>query len=506
MMHITRRRLSLLFVDGAIILFTGFLAVALRDNFEFSAEKLAAGWVYHVAVVAATICIIPLVGLDRSIWRFSSLSDYLMLSVTCFFIIAAASLVTLIASRFDDVARTIPIIHYVVATFVLIAIRVAFRRKHDRRRRRSSLSSPDDLLEGDPKQYVHVLVVGLNRLAETYIEAVEEFASERIRVVGLVSVKDRHVGRLVATCPVLGAVEDVETIIRDLEPHGTKIERIVVAEDFNQLSDDARWSLLRLESNGECDLQIFAEQLDLVDRDTSKSILKEPHSSDRRFSAPPPLRFSFPASLIHAMSRRPYWSAKRAIDATAALLLLLVLSPVIIVTAVVVGFFIGFPVAFWQQRPGLGGAPFRLYKFRTMHPAHDANGRRLTDDERLSHVGIVLRRFRLDELPQLFNILIGDMSFVGPRPLLPRDQSSEDRARLLVRPGLTGWAQVVGGREISAEDKAALDVWYVKNATLWLDLKIAIRTIAMLVAGETIHRSQVAHALQELRRDGILSG
>jgi lipopolysaccharide/colanic/teichoic acid biosynthesis glycosyltransferase len=130
----------------------------------------------------------------------------------------------------------------------------------------------------------------------------------------------------------------------------------------------------------------------------------------------------------------------------------------------------------------------------------------LLDHERLSPVGELLRRTRLDELPQLFNILRGDMSFIGPRPLLPRDQDVSHRARLLVRPGLTGWAQVVGGRAISANDKAALDVWYVKHASLWLDFKVVLKTIPIVLFGETISRHQIESAWSDLRTTAALSG
>ena len=115
-----------------------------------------------------------------------------------------------------------------------------------------------------------------------------------------------------------------------------------------------------------------------------------------------------------------------------------------------------------------------------------------------------MRRTRLDELPQLFNILRGDMSFVGPRPLLPRDQSDTDRARLLVRPGLTGWAQVVGGRGISADDKAALDVWYVQNASLLLDVSILLRTVPIVLFGERISPVLIERAWHDLANTGVL--
>src|SRR5262249_44688585 len=163
---------------------------------------------------------------------------------------------------------------------------------------------------------------------------------------------------------------------------------------------------------------------------------------------------------------RPYWRIKRMMDFAGAACLLVVGLPLAVLVAMLVAIDVGLPATFWQERPGFGGSPFKLYKFRTMSAAHDTEGRRVPDQERLSMIGRFLRRARLDELPQLYNILVGEMSFVGPRPLLPVDQHPAHAARLLVRPGLTGWAQVIGGREISAEDKTALDVWYVHNASL----------------------------------------
>ena len=133
-----------------------------------------------------------------------------------------------------------------------------------------------------------------------------------------------------------------------------------------------------------------------------------------------------------------------------------------------------------------------------MAAAHDEHGERLADEERLTAIGSFLRRTRLDELPQLFNIFVGEMSFVGPRPLLPVDQPEGDFTRLLVRPGLTGWAQVHGGREISVAEKAALDGWYIKHASLGLDVRILLQTAIMLVRGEVRNEGAIEKARLDL--------
>jgi hypothetical protein len=142
------------------------------------------------------------------------------------------------------------------------------------------------------------------------------------------------------------------------------------------------------------------------------------------------------------------------------------------------------PVFFWQQRLGVNGSRFLLYKFRTLRTPFGEDGRKLSDDERLSPIGRLMRRSRLDELPQLLNILVGDMSLVGPRPLLPRDQPENIEIRLMVRPGITGWAQVNGGVLLSPDEKERLDEWYIRNASLWLDLRIAVMTALMFVRGD----------------------
>ena len=189
---------------------------------------------------------------------------------------------------------------------------------------------------------------------------------------------------------------------------------------------------------------------------------------------------------------------KRVFDLTLAAALMVLMMPVIVLIGLVVAFDVGLPTVFWQQRPGARGRPFKLYKFRTMRSAHDEQGLRIPDDERLSAIGRFLRRTRLDELPQLYNILIGEMSFVGPRPLLPVDQSADFAARLMAQPGLTGWAQVKGGREISASDKAALDVWYLRNASLWLDIVILARTVPTIVFGERTETEAIRQAWDDL--------
>lgn len=189
---------------------------------------------------------------------------------------------------------------------------------------------------------------------------------------------------------------------------------------------------------------------------------------------------------------------KRLIDILSALLGLIALSPVLIITAILVRIKLGAPVLFRQKRPGLHTQPFYVYKFRTMTDQRDADGRLLPDEVRLAPFGKLLRRLSLDELPQLLNVVKGDLSMVGPRPLLMQYlplYSPEQSRRHDVRPGITGWAQVNGRNAISWEEKFKLDVWYVDHQSFWLDLKILWMTFNKVFKREGI--SQDGQATME---------
>jgi sugar transferase EpsL len=176
---------------------------------------------------------------------------------------------------------------------------------------------------------------------------------------------------------------------------------------------------------------------------------------------------------------------RRLVDLTGATILAIVLSPVLAALAAAVRLTMGRPVFFRQRRPGYRGRPFEVYKFRTMGDAVSDDGRELSDEDRLTRVGIFMRQLSLDELPQLWNILRGDMSFIGPRPLLMeflKWYSPEQMRRHDVKPGVTGWAQVQGRHDIPFSKRLELDVWYVDNRSLRLDMKILGLTLLKVLS------------------------
>ena len=341
---------------------------------------------------------------------------------------------------------------------VLVAARVIHRLRHAARQRRRTSEALGRLAE--KAQQLNVLVVGVGRLTEAYIQALAELGMGRVKVAGIVGSAHRHVGRLVANHPVLGRAEDVEGVLNRLEVHGVTIDRIVIAMPFERLPRAIVKPLMLVEQARRIPLQFLTEALDLDAGSREVSPPSPPQASYHRDGLRGPARSiaplvleseervgrmrsaRYPGSVLsdpahrRAACRCNHWLSR----------------------------------CFLAAEAGTPGRPFHLYKFRTMGASHTPDGRRLPDTHRMSKAGKFMRRTRLDELPQLINILRGDMSFVGPRPLLPQDQPKASAARLLVRPGLTGWAQVVGGRDISPEDKAALDFWYVRKAGLLLDL------------------------------------
>jgi lipopolysaccharide/colanic/teichoic acid biosynthesis glycosyltransferase len=192
---------------------------------------------------------------------------------------------------------------------------------------------------------------------------------------------------------------------------------------------------------------------------------------------------------------------KRAFDIVFSAGWLIGFAPLLLLVAILVRLKLGSPVLFVQERPGLRGRPFRMVKFRTMTDARGPDGELLPDAQRLTSFGRFLRSTTLDEFPEMWNVLVGDMSVVGPRPLLMRYLARYDAfqaRRMEVKPGVTGWAQVNGRNSLSWEEKFALDVWYVDHRTFWLDLKIVVLTFFKVFARTGIN-APAAATMEEFR-------
>ena len=487
-------RLRLLLADLGLIAVASVAAIALRDNLVVSQARIELLAPYLGCTLAISAVVMGLFGTYRSIWRFSSMSDYLVLVCCTLVIVIGAVTLGFGVNRLQNLPRSLPFLQGLTILTSLVGARVLLRLRHAARSRPVQLMVEHPAMTGES-----VLIVGLSRLTELYFQAAQEMAPRSLRIAGILGRSERHAGRFMSGIAVLGTPEQIHGILREQEVHGTQVDRILVMTAFDELSLQAQTALLDIERTTTIRLDLIAERLGLqapTSRTGSSSPAAGKNASD--------MAFSVAALGVDELARKNYWRVKRLWDVGLAGTLLVVMSPIVAAVAVLVACDVGLPLTFWQMRPGLAGRPFKLYKLRTMANAHDARGDRIADSDRLSAFGNVLRQFRLDELPQLVNILTGEMSFVGPRPLLPADQHADYAARLLVRPGLTGWAQVIGGRQISALDKAALDIWYVHRASFGLDMQILLRTVAVLAFGERTNPRAISNTWDDLRNAGIV--
>ena len=315
-----------------------------------------------------------------------------------------------------------------------------------------------------------------------YIRMVDSFTDGRQRVVGILDTSPRRQGKTLGGHSVIGSPVDLGSIVDEYKVHGVSISRVMLAGARGQFLP-LLWAKLQAECEArEIQFGSIADQLNL-------SMTDDPLIDINA------LQIAGPANV--EVDTRPIWRVKRLFDLLFALTAGLVLLPVGIVVAILVLIDSGFPAVFWQERLGRGGAPIYVYKFRTLKSPFDENGNLLGDEARISWLGRFLRATRLDEIPQIFNLLTGEMSVIGPRPLLPHDQPSGISMRLSVRPGITGWAQIHGGKLVGVEEKNALDEWYIRHASLGLDLTILFRTVLIAFKGDKLDDAAVRKAMDE---------
>lgn len=454
--------------DVACVGLSAVAAVVLRDNFIIYEDHFKAVFGYAAIAVAVSIPIFMVTDLHERLWKYSSLPDVLRIAGLAAVIVLTAVAISFATSRLQGVARSVPFIQWFLLVSAMVAMRVVVRLRHDHIKKQGVVAATRSGGQ-------HVLVVGLSHVTELYLLSVAEYAAGAIEVVGILSEERAVQGRALSFCKVLGAPHQLSQVLESLEVHGVTLDRIVVTQRLQEFSPRARDALIRVEEESEIQIDWLVERLGLTAGPAATSVPEDSGQTQRVAYA--------------ALRDRPVeaMTPKRVGDVLAVLALSLCLSPVIAIVGLLVALDVGSPLVFWQKRPGRFGRPFKLYKFRTMRGLHDKEGERIADDERTSPVGRLLQRLRLDELPQLYNILIGEMSFVGPRPLLPGDQPEQLDERLSVLPGLTGLAQVHGGRHLSPEEKNVLDIWYVRNQSWWLDIKILIRTVLTLIAGERVN-------------------
>jgi len=431
--------------------------------------------VYAAIALVLTPLIFIWAGIGEDLARYFTGREARGIIAASAFAAAAVAVVNFLIFRLDNAPRSVPVLHFLVLASGILLGRAITRQRQSHRDSKSLSGS----------EVEHILIVGATRLTSFYLNMIDELAAGSHRPLAIFDERQSMIGRSIGGCPIVGTPSELQRVTSDYDVHGVKVHRIVVTLPIERLSAETRASLDKLSMTGHLVQYLDAE------------LFVAPSS------AAPQVTFVETADIVRerrAILRRPYWAMKRGIDIVVSGLLLIALLPMAAILSVVTWAHVGSPILFWQRRVGQGGAPIMVSKFRTLQSPFDARGVRRPEAERLRPLGRFIRATRLDEIPQLFSILTGQMSIVGPRPLLPQDQPDQIGLRLMVAPGLTGWAQVNGGTTISVEEKNALDEWYVRNASLLLDLRILFYTPVMMVLGDKRGVSAIERALLDGER------
>jgi lipopolysaccharide/colanic/teichoic acid biosynthesis glycosyltransferase len=449
------RRLSP--ADALVAALAPFLALELR-GVDWSLEAAYALGLYCALGAAFSIIFLVQFRIGQIIPRYLSRRDVTQILKMSALAAAFCSVAAFSVGRLDLIPRSVPLIHFAVLAAFLTGWRALFGA-FERRQQAAAQS-------GRRALSVPILIVGVGPAASLFIRLLKTMSEARPHIVGLLDDDVRLHGRSIDGHVILGGADRFEAVVMELASHGVRLQRVLIAHSDADAQKAARATLEDACARHGVQLEAMADRLGLPSFDSE---------TDERVSS------SYVVSKTRAQR---YLMFRRYVDAALAAAGLIVLAPVIALVALAIRLRLGAPVVFWQQRVGMHGEQVVVHKFRTFKPAVDEVGRLLPEDERASRLGRFLRAVRLDELPQLYDVLRGRMNLIGPRPLLPVDLAQDCSVRLSVAPGLTGWAQVHGGKEISAEEKNALDEWYVYHASLGVDLRIVWATLRMIVCGD----------------------
>ncbi|RBP07350.1 lipopolysaccharide/colanic/teichoic acid biosynthesis glycosyltransferase [Roseiarcus fermentans] len=431
-------------------------------------------WLYLTFTILSALLVIAVFRLGEGICGFISARDVRAICIAAATATSASSVMTFMVNRLEHIPRSTPFISFLVLSVGWTAVRVVVQQINYSGSRRTRGSG-----DCQPRR---VLLVGIDRFAALAIGLTDCQAARAVQFVAALDARPGLLGRAVNGVKIVGKPGDVQSIIEEYAVHGVEVEEVWISQSLALAANEDR---AKVES--------ACQALGVKHTSIAQALNLHP-----RQSAPPPS--IEPRTEAYLIPK--YFKVKRVLDIVIAGLLCAPLLPVTVLVAAIVAVDVGWPVIFWQERIGYKGRRFLLYKFRTYRAPYDRSGQPIRRDVRLSRLGGLVRKTRLDEIPQLLNILRGDMSIIGPRPLLLVDQPTGLSIRLMVRPGLTGWAQINGGTQVDVEEKNALDAWYICHASLAFDLQIAIQTLLYFFKGERKSNRAIDEAIGWWRTGG----
>jgi len=435
------------------------IALALRApamvGLDDRSEINSATFVFVALSIACGLAAVAMFRIGDSLGGILSRGELWLISIASGAASSTSAVLCFMVNRLDAIPRSTPLIYFLVMMVGLAGGRILV-----------GLGAANRDVRGEPHsgQMRRIILVGVDRFSSMAIRLADSQSPRTIQFAAALDPRRRLVGRSVNGVPIVGAPADLRPVIEEYAVHGVEVDEVWVAD-----------ALFASEAESMAAMADTCDKLSVAMASVSSALNLAP-SCDSKSTASGAIAAKFFVS--------GYFRAKRCADVAAAAVLLCALAPIALMVAGVVAFDVGAPIFFWQQRIGRHGRKFLLYKFRTYRAPFDRQGRARSAAERLSKVGAAVRKTRLDEVPQLLNVLRGDMSLIGPRPLLPVDQPADPQTRLMVRPGVTGWAQVNGGVLLTPEEKDALDSWYIRHASPRLDLEIAWRTLVYFIQGE----------------------
>lgn len=488
MRHSYLNKYLVLIADMAIFTSAAMLAWALRVGAEHANQNYQMLFPYLLVSMSVSLVVFRVLRLHRHFFRFFSFYEVAHIAAATAIAILVTVLISFSIFRLEDVQRSLPFLHGVFAFLGFLALRligmtIGIRRENQIVRKKN-------------QGRVATLIIGFNPVADTCLRALPVVDDKDFFVAGILDENPQRHGSRMRQCEVIGHPANLERVLAQMSVHGVEIHKIILCTNLDSLSSASQNTIDRLVADGRIEVLDFKQHLNDLFTFSDASPAQEIVAIPDQVAVPPDVQ----DQADRAVARNAW--IKRLLDILLASVLILLLLPVLLLVAPLIAMTMGSPVFFWQERPGRNGRIIRLFKLRTMkHGVSDQN-QVLPDAERQTYLGTILRRFRLDELPQLFNVLIGDMSFVGPRPLLPIDLPVNlpgwVKLRTMVRPGLTGWAQVNGGQEVKMEDKVIMDAWYITRMSLWNDLRIIFLTIMVVVKGEKLDRENIRTSYKDL--------